>query len=139
MGSQIQVESEPGGGSTFWFTVDVPVVAQPVIADALPAERIIGYEGERRHILVADDKSENRLVLLNMLQPLGFQVTLVEDGQALVEQTLTLRPDLIVTDLIMPIKTGLEAIQAIRQQPGFETIPIIVTSASVFVSDQQQS
>jgi CheY-like chemotaxis protein len=88
---------------------------------------------------VADDKIENRLVLLNMLEPLGFRITLVENGQELVDQTLALRPDLIVTDLIMPVLTGIEAIQSIRQQPGFEALPIIAMSASVFAADLEQS
>ncbi|KPK04409.1 MAG: hypothetical protein AMJ56_17575, partial [Anaerolineae bacterium SG8_19] len=139
MGGQIQVESEIGAGSTFRFTVNVPAVEQSIPAEPAATERVIGYKGDRRHLLVADDKIENRLVLLNMLEPLGFQVTLAENGQELIDQTLALRPDLIVTDLIMPVKTGIEAIQSIRQQPEFEATPIIAMSASVFATDLQQS
>jgi PAS domain S-box-containing protein len=139
MSGQIQVESEIGTGSTFWFTVNVPVVEQPISPEPVAAELVVGYKGDRRHLLVADDKIENRLVLLNMLEPLGFRITLVENGQELVDQTLALRPDLIVTDLIMPVLTGIEAIQSIRQQPGFEALPIIAMSASVFAADLEQS
>ncbi len=157
MGGQIQVESPPstqfliagpgleskiplaGPGSRFWFEINLPIVEQVVTTEPAMSEYILGYQGERRHLLVADDKAENRLVLQNMLEPLGFELTLVENGQKLIEQTLALQPDLIVTDLVMPVKTGIEAIQTIRQQPEFETIPIIAVSASVFVTDQQKS
>ena len=139
MGGQIKVESEVETGSTFWFTVNVPIVAQIRTNEPAATELIVGYKGDRRHLLVADDKIENRLVLLNMLEPLGFRVTLVENGQELVDQALALHPDLIVTDLIMPVKTGIEAIQAIRQQPEIEPTPIIAISASVFAADLQRS
>lgn len=139
MGGRIQTESNLGSGSRFWFTVTALVVENSRLSESVATDTVVGYEGTRRHLLVADDKTENRLVLEKMLEPLGFQVTAVEDGQALVEKTLELRPDLIVTDLIMPVKTGIEAIQTIRRHPQIDNIPIIAMSASVFDTDQQQS
>ncbi|MCP4359448.1 MAG: response regulator [Chloroflexi bacterium] len=74
------------------------------------------YEGQRRHTLVVDDHAENRLVLLDLLEPLGFEIRLAENGQEAVEQVPQFKPDLILMDLVMPVMIGFEAAAAIRQQ-----------------------
>ncbi len=86
MGGQLQVSRELGQGSSFWFEASFPVVEQVTAQDKLTEQRIIvGYKGRRRQILVVDDKEENRLVLQNMLEPLGFEIILGEDGQEKIE------------------------------------------------------
>ncbi len=100
---------------------------------------ISDYEGQKRTILVADDKLANRLVLINLLEPLGFVVEAVEDGHKLVARAKAIKPDLILTDLIMPVMTGFEAVQALRQIEEFKNLPIIAISASVFEMNQERS
>ena len=54
----------------FAFELRLPLAALP---DAPPADRIVvGYDGERKKVLVVDDVEENRMVLIDMLRPLGF-------------------------------------------------------------------
>ncbi len=79
------------------------------------------------------------MVLLNLLEPLGFDIILAENGQEGVEQARARQPDLILMDLVMPVMTGFEAVHAIRQDPDLHTIPIIAISASVFDMDQERS
>ena len=112
MGSELQVSSELGQGSTFWFEATFPAVEQVMARDHLTETRkVIGYQGKRRHILVVDDKEENRLVLQSMLEPLGFEITLGEDGQQEIDLAREIKPDCILTDLAMPVKTGWEAVK----------------------------
>ncbi|MBP0020494.1 MAG: response regulator [Cyanobacteria bacterium SBLK] len=139
MGGEIQVKSELGRGSNFWFDVAFPIVDVQLSLATEVSGKIIGYSGERRTILVVDDKEENRLVLLDMLEPLGFTVELAEDGLQAVETTRKIQPDLILTDLVMPVMSGFEAIQEVRKIPEVRDTPIIAISASVLDMDRKRS
>ncbi len=140
MGGEIQIKSELGQGSTFGFEVALPVIEM----DSTPAKQqvsgdIIGYQGAQRKVLVVDDQKHNRLFLLNLLEPLGFEITLAENGKICIEQAQAIQPDLILTDLVMPVMTGFEAVQAMRKMPALAQIPMIAISASTFDNDQTQS
>jgi CheY-like chemotaxis protein len=74
-----------------------------------------------------------------MLSPLGFEIVPAENGQECVDLTPQIQPDLILTDLVMPVMTGFEAVKEIRQMPTLQKLPIIAISASVFDMDQKQS
>ncbi|MBN2117044.1 MAG: GAF domain-containing protein [Anaerolineales bacterium] len=110
MGGQLQVKSTVEQGSTFWFEVTVSVTTITEAERPIPIHQIVGYEGARRTVLVADDKSYNRLLLADMLQPLGFTIITAGNGQEAVDAALQQRPDVMVLDLVMPIKTGIEVI-----------------------------
>lgn len=141
MGGKLQVKSEFGKGSTFWFEVTFPVIETliGIESDEDKQRQIVGYKGDRKHILVVDDKEENRLVLQNMLEPLGFEITLGEDGQQEIDLAYQLKPDCILTDLVMPIKTGFEAVKEIRNIPFIQDVIIIAISASVLDMDRKKS
>jgi signal transduction histidine kinase/CheY-like chemotaxis protein len=139
MGGELQVNSEKGQGSRFWFEITLPVVEVTDKLERVVSEQVTGYEGKRRTLLVADDKQENRLVMVSMLEPLGFEIILAENGQEEIDKAKEIQPDLILTDLVMPIKTGFEAVQEIRNIPALKDIPIIAVSASVFDMDQTKS
>ncbi|RKZ51623.1 MAG: hypothetical protein DRR16_33520 [Candidatus Parabeggiatoa sp. nov. 3] len=102
-------------------------------------QRITGYQGERKTVLVVDDKQENRVILINMLEWIGFKVVEAGNGQEAVTTAKEVMPDVIFMDLVMPIMTGFEAVQAIRQLPEFKDTLIIANSASVFEADQEKS
>jgi signal transduction histidine kinase/ActR/RegA family two-component response regulator len=139
MGSTLQVTSEIGKGSTFWFDLEAPVAAGVIEGKGAQDRPIVGYEGPRRTILVADDSRDNRSFLVDLLTPLGFTIVEATDGQTAVATTQAERPDLVVMDLLMPGMTGVEATQAIRQLVELQDVVIIATSASVFDTDRQQS
>ena len=139
MGSTLQVKSELGRGSTFWFDLVVPVVDNALEPTPRSDRPIVGYDGPRRTILVADDSVYNRSILVDLLTPLGFTVVEAADGQAALAHVRALRPDVILMDLRMPGMTGMEAAQAIRQLEATREVVIIATSASVFDTDRQQS
>jgi PAS domain S-box-containing protein len=139
MGSRIQVDSQLGRGSRFWFELQVPVVAELLAAPAPPARSISGYSGPPQSILVVDDNPHNRAMLVDLLAPLGFRLSEAADGRAAIAQALSLRPNVILMDLHLPEMSGVEATQALRRLPELHEVVIIATSASVFDSDRQQS
>jgi CheY-like chemotaxis protein len=98
----------------------------------------VGYKGPRIKVLVAEDDQLNRSMLFNLLTSLGFEVILAENGQEEITKARMAQPDIILTDLVMPVITGIEAVQQIRQFPELRETIIIATSASVFEKDKQQ-
>ena len=94
---------------------------------------------KRYKILVIDDQLENRLVIVNLLTPLGFTVIEANHGQAGLEQVQTEPPDLIILDLIMPIMNGFEFVQRLRQMPQYKEMVVIASSASVFNQNKEES
>lgn len=140
MESEIFVESIPGVGSVFRFDVKLPVASKPIKSTTLNSlYNIVGYHGEKQKILVIDDNSENCSVIINMLEPLGFEVQSASNGQEGLKQAAKFRPDLIITDLMMPVMDGFEMAQQLRKSPEFTNTTILATSARVFEFEQQKS
>lgn len=136
MGSEIQVSSTLGQGSTFWFEVELPISNEWMsAATAASCGKITGYTGKQRTILIVDDKEVNRSAVAEVLKTLGFAVVEGENGASGLAQVEAVRPDLIITDIAMPVIDGYEFTEKVRQFHSQE-IPIIASSASVSASDQ---
>ena len=139
MGGKLHVESRLNEGSTFWFEIElieVPNHIQPILIDS---RTITGYLGDRRKILVVDDKTENRMVLNDLLTPLGFIVAEAIDGYDCLTQAQSFEPDLILLDMVMPQLDGHETTKRLRQLPMFENTAIVMVSASAFNQDRSLS
>ena len=139
MGGTLTVKSTVGKGSTFGMILPLTPVTD--WAPLIPAQdqTIIGFTGDRKRILVVDDKWENRAVILNLLAPLGFEVIEAGGGREGVTKTQEQKPDLIVMDIVMPDIDGLEATRQIRDSPEVCDIPIIASSASAFDFNRQDA
>ena len=96
MGGQIQVRSEMGQGSHFFFTVTVPIALDWQQQQTRGTKNPIGYGGEPRKILIIDDRWENRSVLVNLLEPLGFNLLEASNGKHGLDQMQRTQPDLII-------------------------------------------
>lgn len=138
MGGQIEVKSQLGVGSEFFFSVNVPIDENWVERQSTQGSaRIIGYEGEPRNILVIDDRWENRAVIHNLLAPLGFTMREATNGQQGLDLINIQHPDLVITDLAMPVMDGWELLQHLRNSQALKHHKVIVSSASVSQRDQQ--
>ncbi|KAI9130701.1 PAS domain S-box protein [Acaryochloris sp. CCMEE 5410] len=140
MGSNIQVKSQVGIGSEFSFKVDLPLTENRVQYQVIlnNHDRIIGYQGERKRILVVDDHEDNVVMLANLLKPLGFNVDVAHNGLEALEK-LSHHPDLVLTDLSMPVMDGFELLLHIRGKADLQTLKFIVSSASVDPIHHQQA
>jgi signal transduction histidine kinase/CheY-like chemotaxis protein len=140
MGSSLEVQSQFGKGSIFGFDVVLPEAAEWADASRVCHEGVIvGVEGKQRKVLIVDDLWENRSVIVNLLEPIGFKVFEASHGQEGLGKAMELQPDLIITDLTMPVMDGYAMLSKLRQLPQFQKTPIIVSSASVFETDKYKS
>ncbi len=140
MGSTIQVHSELGVGSIFWFDVNLPAADEWVkTSQADDRGQIIGIKDHRPKVLVVDDKWANRSVIANLLSPIGFEVAEAINGEDGWQKVSEFQPELVITDLLMPELDGFGLIKRIRASEAFKDIAIIVSSASVFETDQHRS
>jgi signal transduction histidine kinase/CBS domain-containing protein/CheY-like chemotaxis protein len=129
LGGSIQLESTPNQGSTFTFNI-LARHAIHGIPEPIMGGRVIGLAADQPdyRILVVDDNSETRLLLVKLLQPLGFLVQQAENGQQAIKLWRTWQPQLIFMDTRMPILNGLEAAHIIRHSGEQQPVIICLTA-----------
>jgi PAS domain S-box-containing protein len=142
MGGEAGAESEPGVGSTFWFTARLERGRQPaqdsVVIVSGSSEGRLRRERVGARLLLAEDDPANREVALAMLAHTGLDVDVAVDGREAVAKAAATAYDLILMDMQMPGMDGLEATRAIRALPGLLGLPIVALTANVFGEDRQR-
>jgi PAS domain S-box-containing protein len=135
MGGSIHVDSAPGQGSTFSFTiplkVDTGTPAKEAAADAVLPQ----LPGKR--ILVVEDNPTNQAVAQKLLERIGVDVTLAHNGREAVEILSGQTFDAVLMDIQMPELSGDEATMKIRQELGL-TLPIIAMTAHAMPGEREK-
>src|SRR5882672_839675 len=143
MGGSIGFDSQPGRGTAFWFTIPLGYRPTELLRDAeagLAGQEFPCASGLR--VLVAEDNAINQQIIAMMLQAGGHHVTLVSDGDAVIEQFRNLRFHALVLDMHMPGRTGLEVARAVRvleTHGGLQRTPIVMLTAAASANLQQSS
>ena len=145
MGGTIGVESQPGSGSTFWFTSrfrrnSEPAAIEPRLSPSSPS-----VDKASLRLLLAEDNPINQLVAVGLLEMLGYACDVVDDGRAAIEAIESGNYDLVLMDCPMPVLDGFAATREIRrtekdknaQSAGFR-IPIIALTANAMKGDRER-
>ena len=145
MNGDIGVRSQPGVGSTFWCTVwlrlagdtDAAVSAVPPADDGaeLPVDTAVLF-GAR--VLVVDDNPFNCEVALAMLEGVGVQVSIAEDGAQALDMLHQESFDAVLMDVQMPELDGLEATRRLRREPKLAAVRVIALTANALAEDQRR-
>ncbi|MFC2951936.1 response regulator [Marinicaulis aureus] len=126
MGGEIGVESQPGEGSTFWFSIVLPVHHGEEKAALAPVD----LSGAR--IAVIDDNAVNRKILKEQLASWGFECALyknAQEGLVALRDAETGKPDLLILDHHMPGMTGADLAMVLRADPTFNDLPIVMLTS----------
>ena len=139
MGGNITVKSKLGKGTTFTFNIQVTLVnASEVETTQETIHNVIGLKPEQPcyKILIVDDRLINRLLLIKLLQPLGFELKEASNGKEAIEQWESWQPHLIFMDMRMPVMDGYEATQYIKGTVKGNAVAIIAVTASVLEEEK---
>ncbi len=149
MGGVIEVESEYGKGSRFFFTIEQTII------DPTPVSAV-NYNGQKdnvtekeaeclfiapeAHILLVDDNELNLVVAKELLKPLRMQIDTAENGLQAVKMVRNSQYDLVLMDHMMPVMDGIEAAKAIRALPEdkYQKLPIIALTANAMVDARKE-
>ncbi|MDM8521790.1 transporter substrate-binding domain-containing protein [Desulfococcaceae bacterium HSG8] len=138
MGGDIAVTSEIGRETAFRFDIRVCLAEPSDIRQSRPARHVIALEpGQPRYrILITDDRADNRHLLVQLLNPLGFELREAENGQEAVAIWGEWEPHLIWMDMRMPVMDGYEAAVKIKKSTKGQATAVIALTASAFEEER---
>ena len=97
---------------------------------------IVNMEVTPRRILVADDEPDILEIISYNLAKEGYEIYTAKNGLEAIDKAKAIKPDLIILDVMMPKKTGMEACQVLRSMPQFQKTLIIFLTAMSDESSQ---
>jgi len=135
LGGTLEVSSQEGEGSNFWF--ELPNGSANAALATSSTRKVVRLEGKPAHILVVDDEAANRQYLLDLLEEVGLSATFAPSAVEALELMRTEKFDCVVSDIRMAGLSGIEFCRKLRKDPQFALLPMIASSASVYDNDRE--
>ncbi len=137
MGGNLRVSSTPGEGSNFLITLPL-LVSEEIQELPAPANELPNLPPDSK-ILVMDDNDIDHTIMKHFLARLGItQVWFAHDGAEGIEMTRSLKPDVILMDLHMPVMSGRDTFLYLRKDHQLQHIPVVAVSSDAFKEQEQE-
>jgi PAS domain S-box-containing protein len=136
MSGTIGVESQLGQGSTFWFEIEIEHASELQHINHESPSDVLLLKHRGKNILIVEDELLNQEIASAMLEEVGLNAFIASDGVKAVECAKYAAFDLILMDMNMPNKNGIEATYDIRSIPSHAKTPIVAMTANAFVEDR---
>lgn len=139
MGGKLEVKSEYGVGTEFFFTIEQKLVAEEAEEHPSGEKNLKNFIAPEAKILIVDDNAINRMVAAGLLAPFQMQIDMAESGKMALSMVQEKKYDLIFMDHIMPDMDGIETTKNIRALDGpyYKTLPIIALTADAMTESQK--
>ncbi|MFZ2854178.1 MAG: ATP-binding protein [Rhodocyclaceae bacterium] len=141
MGGRIWVESEPGKGSIFHFTLHLACGKAPAAASGAADPLSLPALRQALHLLLVEDNVVNQRLALALLEKRGHRVRIAGNGQEALDALADGVFDLVLMDMQMPVMDGIDATQRIRQgeqADGSRRLPIVAMTANAMQGDRER-
>ena len=138
MGGKLEVQSEYGKGSEFFFTIYQQTVSKDMEWKQEAEEDIMNFTAPNAKILLVDDNEVNRKVALGLLAPLQLQIDTAVNGKNAIDMIGQKEYDLVFMDHMMPVMDGVEATKHVREKEGdyYQKLPVIALTANAMKEAQ---
>lgn len=154
---QINIDSQEGQGTQVEITIPKPTKRVEIIAEtpepivetvpvqetvqaeeaSAPIEEVIEQEDRKLRLLIVDDNLDMCEVLHDVFKN-TYEVQLAYNGQEALEKALQHMPDMIISDVMMPVMDGLQLCDTIKKDVRLSHIPVLLLSAKAEVEDKTQ-
>ena len=138
-GGEIGLESTPGSGSTFWFTMRFEIVSPPHVEEETASSPVGWRPSSSRRILLAEDDAVGRMIAVRQIRDLGYRVDAVTNGYEVLEALQERDYDLVLMDCQMPGLDGYETTRRIRRRESDRShLPIVAATAHAMSGDREK-
>ncbi len=133
----VDAESDgPNCGST--FTVKLPL-ARGIVGEKVSSSMSSNHSSRTFRVLVVDDLHAMRIVTQQLLEKLGYEVQVAENGEAALEKLLVFRPDVVFSDITMPVMGGKELASRIRERTDLDRVCLVALTGYGQSSDREMA
>lgn len=140
MGGKLEVDSQYGVGSVFFFTIIQKAVTAEIEEQESVQETTMNFTAPQARILIVDDNEMNRKVAVGLLKPFQMQLDVAENGKKALSMIKDKKYDMVFMDHMMPVMDGVEATKLLRQMDGeyYQTVPVVALTADAMQETQKK-